>query len=75
MTKLTNLKSNVNNLVNKSKVSEEGGYNFICTLDDFQCQGVKAIIEYIKEKHTEKFENLRKGFDDDKEFQIQLKSW
>ena len=55
MTKLTDLTKNVNSLVNKSKVSE-GGFNYICTLDDYQCQGGKAIIEYIKEKHTAKFD-------------------
>ena len=72
MTKLTDLTKSVNSLVNKSKVSE-GGFNYICTLDDYQCQGGKAIIEYIKEKHTEKFDELKKGFEDEKEFESQLK--
>jgi len=72
MTKLTDLTKNVNSLVNKSKVSE-GGFNYICTLDDYQCQGGKAIIEYIKEKHTAKFDELKEGFEDDKEFESQLK--
>ena len=72
MTKLTDLTKSVNSLVNKSKVSE-GGFNYICTLDDFQCQGGKAIIEYIKEKHTGKFDELKKGFEDEKEFESQLK--
>ena len=71
MAKLLDLKRKVNALVNKSKVSDEG-FSYICCLDDHHCQGRKAIIEYLRDKHAAKYNELKTGFDDDKEFQSQL---
>ena len=65
------LKKKLNSLVNKTKPTDEG-FSYICQLDGYQCVGRKKIVEYLKEKHEEKYQDLSRGFDDEAEFQSQL---
>jgi len=71
MSNLLAVKRKVNALIKKSKVTDDG-FSYICTIDDFQCVGRKSIIEHLKEKFPDKYDELKTGFDDDKEFQTQL---
>ena len=71
MAKLLETKRKINALVRKSKVTEDG-FSYICVLDGYQCVGRKGIIEYLKTKHEDKYQELAAGFDDDKEFQTQI---
>jgi len=71
MSNLLAVKRKVNALIKKSKVTDEG-FSYICTIDDFQCVGRKSIIEHLKEKFPDKYNELKTGFEDDTEFQTQL---
>lgn len=71
MANIIDVKKKLNSLVHKSKPTDEG-FSYICQLDGYQCIGRKSIIEYLKEKHEDKYLDLRSGFEDDKEFQSQL---
>ena len=71
MANIFDVKKKLNSLVNKSKPTDEG-FSYICQLDGYQCVGRKKIIQYLQEKHTDKYNDLKAGFEDDKDFQSQL---
>jgi len=73
MAKVLDLKKKVNNLVKKSKVTDEG-FSYLCDNCDFECVGRKGIIQHVKETHEEQYSELKSGFEEtsDKDFQSQL---
>ena len=68
---IIDVKKKLNSLVKKSKPTAEG-FSYICQLDGYQCVGRKTIIEYLKEKHEETYNDLKAGFEDETEFRSQL---
>jgi len=73
MAKVLDLKRKVNNLVKKSKVSDEGGFSYLCNISDFECVGRKGMVEHLKE-NAEVYSDLKLGFEEtsEKDFQSQL---
>ena len=71
MADIIDVKKKLNSLVKKSKPTAEG-FSYICQLDGHQCVGRKTIIEYLKEKHEDTYNDLKAGFDDETEFRSQL---
>ena len=71
MADIIDVKKKLNSLVKKSKPTAEG-FSYICQLDGYQCVGRKTIIEYLKEKHEDTYNDLKAGFEDETEFRSQL---
>ena len=71
MADIIDVKKKLNSLVRKSKPTAEG-FSYICQLDGHQCVGRKTIIEYLKEKHEDMYNDLKAGFEDETEFRSQL---
>ena len=49
----------VNSMVGrKRKGQEEGGFNYVCALDGFSCEGRKGAVSHLREKYPEKVAQL-----------------
>jgi len=48
----------VNSMVGRKRKGEEGGFNYVCALDGFSCEGRKGAVAHLKEKYPEKVAEL-----------------
>jgi hypothetical protein len=48
----------VNSLVGRKRKDQAGGFNYVCALDGFSCEGRKAAVAHLREKYPEKVAEL-----------------
>ena len=48
----------VNGMVGRKRKGDEGGFNYVCALDGFSCEGRKGAVAHLKEKYPEKVAQL-----------------
>ena len=48
------MQEQVNKVVRRKK-NEDGGFSYSCCLSEFECEGRKGILQYLKEKHPTEF--------------------
>merc|ERR1711990_1072819 len=48
----------VNSMVGRKRKGEEGGFNYVCALDGFSCEGRKGAVSHLREKYPEKVAQL-----------------
>lgn len=48
----------VNSMVGRKRKGQDGGFNYVCALDGFSCEGRKGAVSHLREKYPEKVAQL-----------------
>jgi len=48
----------VNSMVGRKRKGQEGGFDYVCALDGFSCEGRKGAVAHLKQKYPEKVAQL-----------------